>query len=131
MLKLSTLWEFKELREAAVKHLWGALHDNPVDRVVLATQYSITPWLLPSLNELAQRAEPMGVEEANLLGMETAFAIASVREKVQLQAVEETMECDVWKNLHTYNSKRLVVGSRDPGTRSLDFTPLLRAAFNL
>ena len=73
----------------------------------------------------------MGVEEANLLGMETAFAIASVREKVQLQAVEETMECDVWKNLHTYNSKRLVVGSRDPGTRSLDFTPLLRAAFNL
>lgn len=94
--------------------------------------------MLPALNELAQRPEPISVQEANRLGIETAFTIASVREKVQLQAVEEAVEQLPSRQhgspgfrKHKCTSSRLVVGPRDSATRSLDFTPLLRAKFNL
>ncbi|KAL4075296.1 hypothetical protein V8B97DRAFT_1915899 [Scleroderma yunnanense] len=148
VLKLSTLWEFDQLRKAAINALSNSLHNRPLDRFILSRQYDITGWSLPALNELAQRPESISLEEGNRLGIETALKIASVREHVQLQSFEGTLECNVNSIVtrqggfvmghyrgeaheHTYTSNRLVIGSRDPATRLLEFTPLLRTTFNL
>lgn len=133
VLKLSTLWEFNELRKAAIDALSTALRNDPIDRVILCRQFDITAWLLPALNELAQRPESLSVEEAIRLGIETALMIASVREHIQLVSVQETLVCNWYQGRreHTYTSKQLVVGPRDPGTQLLDFTPLLRTKLNL
>ena len=132
VLKLSTLWEFDELRKAAIDALSTALRNDPIDRVILSRQFGITTWLLPALNELAQRPESLTIEEANRLGIETALMIASVREHIKLEPVEETLTCNHFnRKSHTYTSKQLVVGPRDPETRVLDFTPLLCSKLNL
>ena len=135
VLKLSTLWEFDELRKAAIDALSTALCNDPIDRVILSSRFGITAWLLPALNELAQRPESLNIEEANRLGIETVLVIASVREHIKLESVQEALECNwhqgPYTREHTYTSKQLVVGPRDPGTQLLDFTPLLCTKLNL
>lgn len=131
VLKLSTLWEFDELRKAAIDALSTALCNDPIDRVILSSRFGITAWLLPALNELAQRPESLSVGEANRLGIETALMVASVREHIKLELFEEALTCNCHNRRHTYTSKQLVVGPGDPGTRVLDFTPLLCTKLNL
>lgn len=79
VLKLSTMWNFEDLRDLAIQTM-SHLPLDPVERAALASEYNIDEWLLPALNELAQREEPIGIKEANRLGWETALQIAAVRE---------------------------------------------------
>jgi len=79
VLKLSTMWSFDDLRDLAILNM-SQLSIDPIERAALAKEYSIDEWLLPALNELAQREEPIGIEEARRLGWETALQIAAVRE---------------------------------------------------
>jgi len=55
---------------------------DPIERAALANEYHIDEWLLPALNELAQREEPIGIEEARRLGWETALQIAACARKL-------------------------------------------------
>lgn len=121
VLDLSTKWEFRALRTAAINHLTtlnGSI--DPVDKLVMAIKYKITEWMLPTLLKLAQRAEPISVDEGNRMGLETALKLSAVREKVKLPC-GQCQTC-AWHG----NNGRLVVGERDPMTRGLDFTPLIQ-----
>ncbi|KIJ63369.1 hypothetical protein HYDPIDRAFT_65515, partial [Hydnomerulius pinastri MD-312] len=80
VLKLATLWEFEGIRRAAI----GALPKcpiTPVDKLVLAREYNIKEWLLPAINELVQRPNPIGVEDVARLGLDFALKILAVREQ--------------------------------------------------
>lgn len=79
VLKLSTMWNFEVVRNLAIQSM-SELPIDAVEKAALAREYEIDEWLLPALNELAQREEPIGVEEALRLGMEQALRIAAVRE---------------------------------------------------
>jgi hypothetical protein len=79
VLKLSTMWNFDVLRDLAVKSM-SELPIDAVEKAALAREYDIDEWLLPALNELAQREDPIGVDEALRLGLEQAVKIAAVRE---------------------------------------------------
>jgi len=79
VLKLSTMWNFEGLRDLAVKSM-SRLPIDPVEKTALAMEYDIDGWLLPAINELAQREDPIGIEEARRLGLEVAMKIAAVRE---------------------------------------------------
>ncbi|KAI6043412.1 hypothetical protein EDC04DRAFT_2891036 [Pisolithus marmoratus] len=125
VLKLSTMWEFTSLRTAAISWLdtsgASAYRSDHVERIVFAMQYGIEEWLLPSLLALAQRPDPISVEEGRRLGIETALKLASVREKLKLEK--------------RYNGKqeisKLVIGDRDTEAARLDFTPMIRKIFDL
>ncbi|KAI5985622.1 hypothetical protein EDD15DRAFT_2122345, partial [Pisolithus albus] len=83
VLKLSTMWDFHGLRNAAIQHLDVSSRSlNPIDKVELALQYDIKEWLLPALLALAQRSAPISVEEGRRIGFENALKLASVREKL-------------------------------------------------
>ncbi|KAI6040629.1 hypothetical protein EDC04DRAFT_1460135 [Pisolithus marmoratus] len=83
------MWEFTSLRTAAISWLdtsdASPCRSSHVERVMFAMQYGIKEWLLPSLLALAQRPEPISVEEGRQLGIETALKLASVREKLKLE----------------------------------------------
>lgn len=79
VLRLASLWSFDGLRDIAITNLTELLKD-PVEKASLAGEFEVDEWLLPALNELAQREEPIGVEEARRLGWELALKIAAVRE---------------------------------------------------
>ncbi|KAI5997663.1 hypothetical protein F5J12DRAFT_851105 [Pisolithus orientalis] len=88
VLKLSTMWECTSLRAAAISWL------------------DSNSWLLPSLLALAQRHNPISVEEGRHLGIETALKLASVREGLRLERL-------------------------DPTATRLDFTPMIQKVFEL
>ncbi|KAI6106215.1 hypothetical protein EV401DRAFT_2060475 [Pisolithus croceorrhizus] len=81
VLKLSTAWNFERLRQAAIDALTES-GIGAVDRAVLSQRYYIKNWLLPALNELARRPEPITLEEARRMGVDIALKLASVRERV-------------------------------------------------
>lgn len=76
------MWNFEGIRELAICELGLLMSDelSPVEVVVLSMTYKIESWLLPALNKLAQRAEPITPEEGEQLGMVTALKIAAIRE---------------------------------------------------
>lgn len=80
VLKLSTMWQFDFYRNRAIKELTRHLDNDPARRLVLAFGYNVGNWLIPALQSLAQREEPMRMEEVKLLGMERVLKICEVRE---------------------------------------------------
>ncbi|KAI6110852.1 hypothetical protein EDD16DRAFT_1222875 [Pisolithus croceorrhizus] len=136
VLKLSTAWGFGEVRTAAIDALM-ALGVSDIDKVVLARKYDIQSraWLLPALNELARRAEPIGFEEASRMGFDTALKLASVRERL---AMSTTYVSQGYCGYHGYscgssrsNSELIVAASRAESAQGLDFSNQITTTFNL
>ncbi|KAL4068136.1 hypothetical protein J3A83DRAFT_3816544 [Scleroderma citrinum] len=132
VLKLSTMWEFDGPRNAAIHHL-DSLEPpiDPVEKVVLAMQYDIKEWLLPALLKLAQRPEPISIEEGRRIGFETTVKLAAVREKVTLGGPSSSSSY-CYSCGRNYGNNSLIVGqTRDPATAQLDFSPVIQTTFDL
>ncbi|KAI6113530.1 hypothetical protein EV401DRAFT_1982804 [Pisolithus croceorrhizus] len=81
VLKLSKMWQIDELHCAALKNLkYSAVQKSAVEKLALALKYEINDWIIAGVNELARRSEPINVEDARTLGLETVLKIAAVRE---------------------------------------------------
>ncbi|KDQ50884.1 hypothetical protein JAAARDRAFT_62915 [Jaapia argillacea MUCL 33604] len=79
VLDLSTMWQFEAVRALSIEEI--AKQDiGVVDKIALANKYQVTDWLLPALNALAQREDPIGEDDAGKLGISWALKMASVRE---------------------------------------------------
>ncbi|KAI6017442.1 hypothetical protein EDC04DRAFT_2902623 [Pisolithus marmoratus] len=135
VLKLSTKWGFEKLRQASIEALVesgiGAL-----DRVVLSQQYHIKNWLLPALNELAKRPEPITLEEAKRMGIDIALKLASVRERVTVPArtfINYTgtgvFGAPYQPNTNNSSNDVIVGNCRDPRMQNCDFTDQIRSTF--
>lgn len=81
ILKLTTMWQFRDLRYVAISTLWSHLgKGDPVRWLSLARLYDVKEWMLPSLEALARRPKAMQLEDVESLGVETAIKMAEVRE---------------------------------------------------
>jgi len=82
VLKLSTMWEFKNIRTRAIKALENpTLSMDLVDKIVIARNFNVSSWLVPSLNALVQREKSLNLSEGNRLGLEWALKVAGLRER--------------------------------------------------
>ncbi|KAI6037102.1 hypothetical protein BKA83DRAFT_4171815 [Pisolithus microcarpus] len=124
VLKLSTAWNFESLRQASINALMES-GIGAVDRVVLSQQYHIENWLLPALNELARRQEPVSLEEAKRMGIDIALQLASVRERVTV-----TMQTYPSAFGNPYQHSLAVGSCRDPRMRDFDFSDRIRSTFS-
>jgi hypothetical protein len=83
VLKLSTMWGFHAVRQKAITNLASSAID-PVDKIILSKKHDVATWLVPALNQLAQREEPLAVEDARRLsqvaGWEFSIQFGHVRE---------------------------------------------------
>jgi hypothetical protein len=96
VLKLSTTWGFHAVREKAITNITSSDVDA-VDKIILSKQHDVAAWLLPALNELAQRQELFAVEDAERL-----IQVAGLQFLMQLWRVREshgaalaTRYCDI------------------------------------
>ena len=87
------------------------------EKVALAVQYDIQPWLLPGLNELAKRNEPLGNYDLELLGM--VLKVAAARESLIIIG-----DCDCIDDGPTLTS-----GSRD--ANKMDFISVIKRVFQM
>ncbi|KAI6046289.1 hypothetical protein EDC04DRAFT_3086367 [Pisolithus marmoratus] len=83
VLKLSRMWQMEELHRAALNRLkYSAVRKSAVEKLALALEYEIQHWIVPAVNELARRPQPISVEDTQILGLETASKVAAVRERL-------------------------------------------------
>ncbi|KAI6141519.1 hypothetical protein EDD17DRAFT_283365 [Pisolithus thermaeus] len=137
VLKLSTAWNFERLRQAAIDALTES-GIGAVDRAVLSQRYYIKNWLLPALNELARRPEPITLEEARRMGVDIALKLASVRERVTVTVQAQPAYATTsgfggvaYRKDSDDNGHRVVVGScRDPRMQDCDFSDQIRSTFS-
>jgi len=81
VLELSTMWQFKDIRARAIKTLESlTLSMDPVDKIIIARKFDVSPWLVTSLHALVEREEPLDLSEGNRLGMEWVLKVAEIRE---------------------------------------------------
>ncbi|KAI6017446.1 hypothetical protein EDC04DRAFT_2608067 [Pisolithus marmoratus] len=126
VLKLSTRWSFEKLRQASIDGLMES-GIGAIDRVVLSQQYHVTNWLLPALNELARRPEPITLEEAKRMGIDIALKLASVRERGTVIARNN---CCCYGIRRPDDDDVVVSSCRDPRIQNGDFSDQIRSTFS-
>ncbi|KAH7928669.1 hypothetical protein BV22DRAFT_1126329 [Leucogyrophana mollusca] len=97
VLKLSSMWEFELVKKVAVEKM-QSFEIDPVEKACLAKECDVPQWLVPALNEIAKRREPIGVEDVEKLGLDLALKMAAVRESLAvvgryLRVGERSAEC--------------------------------------
>lgn len=110
------LWGINAIYERAIDHLKDEV--SPVGRVILGQTYNLDfeSWILPAMNEIMRRKEPISLEEGRLLGLDMALRLASVREQISVPRL--------------FSNYDIVPGSR-PNVGTLDFKPILRETFKM
>ena len=123
VLKLSNMWQFQQVRTLALQKLpYKSVRKTAAEKVALAFQYDIEKWLLPGLNELARRQQPISVEDVQLLGLEVALKVAAVRES----HVSQNPGTSGFGAAH---GPRVITGPRNAS--HVDFRPIIRKTFEL
>ncbi|KIM71308.1 hypothetical protein PILCRDRAFT_82922, partial [Piloderma croceum F 1598] len=79
-LKLSTMWDFFNVRKLAIEAL-SRIKMNPITKILVAKQYMVRTLLFDAYDELANGTGPISVAEAERLGWETAIHIFNIRQK--------------------------------------------------
>ncbi|KAL1729533.1 hypothetical protein EV714DRAFT_273587 [Schizophyllum commune] len=97
VLELSTMWEFMDVRQVAIKEL-GALEMDPVHKIVTQMRYDIErEWSLKAFDALCRRSEPLDIGEGERLGVEVLAKVAATREKLSATWTKpKEIVCQAW-----------------------------------
>ena len=80
ILNLAFDWRFAEVKNVCIRELERIAID-PVDKIELYQRYELDRRLLiPSLQQLCMRPEPLSLREGRQIGLETSLLIANARE---------------------------------------------------
>ena len=124
VIKLARMWEFDDvLRNSIDRIQYHSVKMRPVEKVALALQYDMQEWLVPGLDELAKRSEPIGIEDVNLLGLDVALKVAAVRESLRMGT--KIVGAQPW----TSQLPCLISGPRDAS--EIDFTHTVKKIFQI
>ncbi|KAI9568841.1 hypothetical protein HD554DRAFT_679149 [Boletus coccyginus] len=115
VLKLARMWECDRIHKYAIEKMpYNEIPKSPTEKVALAVQHNIQPWLLPGLNELAKRKEPLEMQDLEILGAEVTLKVAAIRESLTVCISQHP---------------RLTSGSRDASR--VDFTSAIKRVFEI
>lgn len=82
MLKLSTMWEFTDIRAKAIQELSTKdMGMGIIEKVECARSFDVKDWLSEGYVEFLRRPETITREEAERLGWQTAAKLLLLREK--------------------------------------------------
>jgi len=74
------MWECDGIHKYAIEKMpYNEIPKSSTEKVALAVQHDIRPWLVPGLNELAKRKEPLGIQDLEILGDEMTLKVAAIR----------------------------------------------------
>ncbi|KAK0494946.1 hypothetical protein EDD18DRAFT_1354940 [Armillaria luteobubalina] len=93
LLKLSKLWAMKRVRKYGVENITKILDSiDAVERVTLAREYSVEEWLRSGYMTLATRYPVVSIDNARLIGWETALLLEHVREEAHAAHRPDTFQ---------------------------------------
>ncbi|GBE86157.1 hypothetical protein SCP_0900340 [Sparassis crispa] len=125
VLKLSSMWNFERIRTTAIRNLSHNMQGDPVGRLVLSKKYAIGEWMVPALNALARRTQPLQRADVDAIGLDDALKLAEVREVFRGSNSTCYCTCTKCAAQHGY-------GTRQPADReNYDFTREILQIFDL
>jgi len=86
VLRLSDQWNMTAVHQFAIEKM-AVMSMDPVDRLALALEFDIKPWMMPALNALAQRPEPIVRRDIDKLRLDVVLQIVEVRESFHRSSV--------------------------------------------
>jgi hypothetical protein len=107
VLKLSTMWDFFNVRKMAIEAL-SRIEMNPITKILVAKQYMVRTLLFNGYNELANGTGPISVAEAERLGWKTAIHIFNIRQ----QSTGSRCHMDFGRDIRQLFAKELEDSSR-------------------
>lgn len=116
VLKLLTMWRFSKGTQNVLERLKTSA--DPITKILLCQQYKLDEaiWLIPSVEMLARRAQPLSVQDGIRLGLVNVLRIAEIRESYSCCCgstkwyrdhwrgdIEEVRNCDSREN-HSFST---------------------------
>lgn len=96
VLKLANLWDFEVMRRTAINHLQCVVDEiTPQNALVMARKYDVDKWLIDAVDVMAKRAEPVGMDDVKVIGIEDALLVANVREQA-MQILKSSSRGSGW-----------------------------------
>lgn len=72
---------FNDARTRAIENLSDQSDMEIIDRILFAREYKVGSWLVEAYNALAQRHEPMSLNDGASLGWDVVFSMCIVRDQ--------------------------------------------------
>jgi hypothetical protein len=92
ILRLSTRWSFKDLRQIANEELAKRLiNADPMQMLVLGEECQVSALLAYGIQELALRKDPLTLGEAGQLSLQNVLLISRLREYAALVAYTDSL----------------------------------------
>ncbi|KAJ3508820.1 hypothetical protein NLJ89_g5545 [Agrocybe chaxingu] len=83
VLELATKWDMARLRTLAITRLTSTLSEwDAHKQIVLGQKYEHKPWVVSGYTILMRRANPMGVEDVERIGLADTLKISALRERI-------------------------------------------------
>jgi hypothetical protein len=90
VLRLTTRWRFRSIREEAMEQLEALA--SPSEKLRLAHELDVPKWVVPSLVTLCLRKAPLKLDEAEQLSMSDVVLIFTVRELIKDAKLPASMD---------------------------------------
>jgi hypothetical protein len=124
ILKLSTMWDFRAIKEKAIDQVFHQITLDPLTKLLLAKDYELVNELLSSLNHFTQQ-RLVTVEDANVLGLDYFLKILEVQECID--PASKRIKCSQCHNIQNDYYVQFPVDRTF--RRNYDFTTLLQLVF--
>ncbi|PSS08873.1 hypothetical protein PHLCEN_2v3440 [Hermanssonia centrifuga] len=91
LLSISTRLSFERARTRAIEEIdrYGDLID-PVEKITLARNCDVPEWLTPAYERICMRIKPLDLDEAKVVGMETAVLLGQAREAIRKRSIKDS-----------------------------------------
>lgn len=134
VLKLSSMWGFATARTLAITNL-SQMPMGPIEKIILAKHHDVSQWLVPALNELAQREAPLDMRDASQLepvvGWDFILKVAQVREKLSQPTFTEENKVKRYGCRNYSAWCQNCSGQEPPSRSSYDYKPFICTVFGL
>lgn len=104
VLKLSTMWDFRETRKLAIRELSKKGMMDLTMKVMLAREYKVSNWLIEGYEALIKREETISDAEAEQLGLLTVVRLFRIREESITRISRRRINTfgDAWNSVEHY-----------------------------
>ncbi|KAK2467419.1 hypothetical protein APHAL10511_000654 [Amanita phalloides] len=92
VLKLAAQWDMGDIKTKAVQQITPMLENAPAKQVKLSLEHGIDEWLLLGLNRLVQREEPLNKNDVDMIGLDYALKVMTLREECCLSQISKGEE---------------------------------------
>lgn len=75
----------EDVKESAIQKMTRLLESQPTKQVKLSLEYGVEEWLVPGLQRLVRREEPLSRNDVDLIGLDYALKVMTLREECRCE----------------------------------------------